>query len=290
MTDHPLLKPLENIARALNLSTGQDVPVCADLAAGDCFVWEGRRYTLRPAVLHALPPEMLVGLDGHAAKLLDNTLQFARGYSANNALLWGARGMGKSSLVRSVFARARQEQSKPLHLIEISRDELSTLPDLLAYLAQHGPEKRFILYCDDLSFETGDTSFKNLKVVLEGGLSGPPANVLIYATSNRRHLMARDIRENEEAFALHGQESGEEKISLSDRFGLWLGFYGCDQPEYLEMVHNYARAYCIPVSESELECEALQWAQARGSRSGRVAWQFIKDLAGRHRIHITDID
>jgi hypothetical protein len=207
--------------------------------------------------------------------LLENTHRFAKGLPANNALLWGARGMGKSSLVKAVHAVV-----PGLTLIEIHREDIASVPHLLAHLRE-ARERRFILFCDDLSFEALDTSYKSLKAVLEGGIEGRPDNVLFYATSNRRHLMTREMIENERSTAIHPGEAVEEKLSLSDRFGLWIGFHNCSQDEYLAIVRAYAEHYRLPVENAKLRDEALAWALARGSRSGRVAWQYIQDLAGR---------
>jgi predicted AAA+ superfamily ATPase len=222
---------------------------------------------------------MLKGIDHVRDLLLRNTEQFARGHGANNALLWGARGMGKSSLVKAVHAAVNESGAQPLKLVEIHREDIETLPHLLALL--RAAPHRFLLFCDDLSFDSGDSSYKALKAVLEGGVEGRPANVLFYATSNRRHLMPREMIDNEQSTAINPGEAVEEKVSLSDRFGIWLGFHPCSQDDYLEMVRGYAREYALDVQPSELRAEALEWAQTRGSRSGRTAFQFILDLAGR---------
>jgi len=215
--------------------------------------------------------------------LLDNTRRFACGYAANNVLLWGARGMGKSSLVKSVqaFVNADPAITTPLKLVEIHREDIDGLPIVLKQLKQHNA--RFILFCDDLSFDHDDTSYKSLKAALEGGIEGRPDNVVFYATSNRRHLMPREMIDNERSSAINPSEAVEEKVSLSDRFGLWLGFHKCSQDDYLAMIHAYADHYGLKHEEggARLEHEALEWATTRGNRSGRVAWQFIQDLAGR---------
>jgi predicted AAA+ superfamily ATPase len=227
----------------------------------------------------SLPLHLLKGIDQARDTLFENTRRFAGGLPANNALLWGARGMGKSSLVKSIHAeinRARKPAAR-LVLVEIHREDIATLPSLLRLL--RGDRRRFLLYCDDLSFDKDDTSYKSLKAALEGGIEGRPANVLLYATSNRRHLMPRDMMENERSTAINPSEAVEEKVSLSDRFGLWLGFHNCGQEEYLAMVDGYAAHYGIALDD--LHASALAWAAARGSRSGRVAWQFIQDAAGR---------
>src|SRR6185503_10704471 len=217
---------------------------------------------------------------------------FARGLPANNALLWGARGMGKSSLVKAAHAEVRQElglgtKGKPdLKLVEIHREDIASLPACLAHL--RAAEGRFIVFCDDLSFDADDTSYKSLKAVLEGGIEGRPENVIFYATSNRRHLLPRDMMENERSTAINPGEAVEEKVSLSDRFGLWLGFHRCSQDEFLAMVEAYVSHYRIPVAPEQLRAEALEWATTRGSRSGRVAWQYVQDLAGRLRVPLVE--
>jgi hypothetical protein len=211
--------------------------------------------------------------------LLDNTLRFARGLPANNAMLWGARGMGKSSLVKAVCAVANVQQPGCLALVEIHREDVRSLPELLNVL--RGKARRCLILCDDLSFEREDSDYKALKSILEGGIEGRPDNVLFYATSNRRHLMPRDMIENERATAINPSEATEEKVSLSDRFGLWLGFHNCDQDTYFAMVDGYAASMRLPIDEASLHAQAVEWSMTRGSRSGRVAWQFIQDLAGR---------
>lgn len=226
----------------------------------------------------------LIGIDRAKETLLANTLQFARGYGANNALLWGARGMGKSSLVKAVHAEA-VAQGLPLVLVEIAREDLGSVGRLLAILGR-ASDRRFLLFSDDLSFSHDDTQYKSLKAVLDGGISGRPANVILYATSNRRHLMPRDMIDNERSTAIHPGEAVEEKVSLSDRFGLWLGFHPCSQDEYLAMVRGYCDAYDLPIGDEELRAEAVEWQATRGGRSGRVAWQFFTDLAGRHGIAV----
>jgi predicted AAA+ superfamily ATPase len=225
---------------------------------------------------------LLRGIDRVRDTLFDNTLRFAKGLPANNALLWGARGMGKSSLVKAVHAeiniRTGADQ-RPLKLIEIHREDIETLPDLMGLL--RGDPHRFVVFCDDLSFDADDTSYKSLKAVLEGGIEGRPDNVIFYATSNRRHLLPRDMMENERSTAINPGEAVEEKVSLSDRFGLWLGFHKCSQDEYLDMVFAYVDHLGLEVDRTRTRAEALEWATTRGARSGRTAWQFIQDLAGR---------
>ena len=224
---------------------------------------------------------LLCGIDRVRDLLVENTRRFARALPANNALLWGARGMGKSSLVKAAHAAINREPEVGgrLKLVEIHREDIEGLPALMSLLRE--APYRFIVFCDDLSFDAGDTSYKSLKAALEGGVEGRPANVLFYATSNRRHLMPRDMMENERGSAIIPGEAVEEKVSLSDRFGLWLGFHHCSQDDYLAMVMGYARHYRLDKPAHELEAEALEWATTRGARSGRAAWQFIQDLAGR---------
>lgn len=246
-----------------------------DFDCAEAFVWQAGPEAFWP-VSHVsrVAIGLLKGIDGPAQQLLENTRRFARGLPANNALLWGARGMGKSSLVKAAHG-----ETPGLKLIEIHREDIASLPGCLAHLkaAPH----RFIVFCDDLSFDNDDTSYKSLKAVLEGGIEGRPNNVLFYATSNRRHLMPRDMLENERSTAINPSEAVEEKVSLSDRFGLWLGFYNCSQDEYLGMVEAYAAHYGLTAGAEHLRSEALEWSMTRGARSGRVAWQFIQDLAGR---------
>jgi predicted AAA+ superfamily ATPase len=221
--------------------------------------------------------------------LVENTERFARGLPANNALLWGARGMGKSSLVKAAHASVNAGlggRSGTLKLIEIHREDIESLPDLMALL--RGSEYRFIVFCDDLSFDADDTTYKSLKAVLEGGIEGRPDNVILYATSNRRHLLSRDMMENERSTAINPGEAVEEKVSLSDRFGLWLGFHKCSQDEYLAMVEGYVAYWQIPLRGEDLRRDALEWATTRGARSGRVAWQYVQDLAGRLGVHLSE--
>ena len=252
-----------------------------DFDAAYAFVWRpDRGGTLVPVPQVSLVTlSLLRGID-HASKiLLDNTRQFAAGFPANNAMLWGARGMGKSSLVRAVHAAVLVEQPGSLALIEIFRGDIASLPCLLDRLRD--VPRRVLVFCDDLSFEREDADYKALKSVLDGGIAGRPVNVLFYATSNRRHLMPRDMIENEAATAISPGEATDEKVSLSDRFGLWLGFHSCDQATYLAMVEGYAAAYCVALETAQLRAQALTWAATRGARSGRVAWQFVQDLVGR---------
>jgi len=280
---------LTRIAEALErLAPGTDST--ADFGGADAFIWhaEGLRLVPVPRV-NKVEMSLLKGIDRMRDTLMENTERFARGLPANNALLWGARGMGKSSLVKAAHA-AVNGQSGPhkgkLKLIEIHREDIESLPVLMALLRDQ--PYRFIVFCDDLSFDGDDTSYKSLKAVLEGGIEGRPENVILYATSNRRHLMSRDMMENERSTAINPGEAVEEKVSLSDRFGLWLGFHRCSQDEFLAMVEGYVKHYRIPVKDDELRREALEWATTRGSRSGRVAWQFIQDLAGRLGVKLKD--
>jgi predicted AAA+ superfamily ATPase len=250
-------------------------------ANGVAFVWEpAQGGLLAVEKISSVPLALLKGIDAARDTLVENTRRFADGLSANNALLWGARGMGKSSLVKAVHFEVNRERkaNDRLVLIEIHREEITSLPLLLRIL--RGGARRFLLYCDDLSFDKDDTSYKSLNAALEGGLEGRPANVLFYATSNRRHLMPRDMMENERSTAINPSEAVEEKVSLSDRFGLWLGFHNCAQDEYLAMIEGYAAHYGLKIEKSELQRRALAWAAGRGARSGRVAWQFIQDLGG----------
>ena len=278
-----LTDTLRRIAEALERLSPR-VPSEPDLAAADAFVWhpDGRRLVPVPKV-NRVDMALLRGIDRVRDQLMDNTERFAKGLPANNALLWGARGMGKSSLVKASHAAINAARSKSgpgaLKLIEIHREDIESLPDLMTLL--RGNRVRVIVFCDDLSFDADDTTYKSLKAVLEGGIEGRPENVIFYATSNRRHLMPREMMENERSTAINPGEAVEEKVSLSDRFGLWLGFHRCSQDEYLSMVQGYVTYFKIPFKGEELEREALEWATTRGARSGRVAWQYVQDLAGR---------
>jgi predicted AAA+ superfamily ATPase len=261
-------------------------PAAPDFTAAEAFAWhpDGRRLVPVKRV-NRVEMSLLKGIDRVRDMLLENTERFAAGLPANNALLWGARGMGKSSLVKASHAAVNAAHGGALKLVEIHREDIESLPDLMA-LMREAPF-RFIVFCDDLSFEAEDTSYKSLKAVLEGGIEGRPDNVVFYATSNRRHLMARDMVENERATAINPGEAVEEKVSLSDRFGLWLGFHRCSQDEYLAMVQGYVAHYRIPLQGEALEREALEWATTRGARSGRVAWQFVQDVAGRLGVRLS---
>ncbi len=263
-------------------------PPGPDFAAAEAFVWhpEGRRLAAVRRV-NRVEMSLLKGIDRVRDLLVENTERFARGLPANNALLWGARGMGKSSLIKAAHAAVgAAHPTAGLKLIEIHREDIESLPELMGLLRH--TRQRFIVFCDDLSFEAEDTTYKALKTMLEGGIEGRPENIIFYATSNRRHLMARDIVENERATAINPGEAVEEKVSLSDRFGLWLGFHRCSQDEYLAMVEGYVGRYRIPLAGPELRREALEWATTRGARSGRVAWQYVQDLAGRLGVRIED--
>lgn len=269
---------LTRIADTLDNSAGRgDVYKPSDWGESTAWLWQSHTMSLKPIyVVDSLPLDLLVNVDEQAKTLLENSIQFAKGYAANNALLWGARGSGKSSLIKAIHNKLDDDPTLPLHLIEIYREDLNTLSPLLDILRSE-PKIRFILYCDDLSFDEYDSSYKSLKAVLDGGIEGRPDNVIIYATSNRRHLLPRNMIENESATAIHKSESVEEKVSLSDRFGLWLGFYSADQKTYLKMVKNYAKHYKLKFKEKD----ALEWAITRGHRSGRVAYQFIQHIAGQ---------
>jgi len=276
--DQELPALLTRIADALE-RLAPPVPHVADLSGADAFVWQAAQGRLAPiAEVARVDSELLRGIDRQKTLLIENTKRFAAGKPANNAMLWGARGMGKSSLVKAAHAEANRAILGSLALIEIHRDELASLSALLDQL--RAQPRRCVLFCDDLSFESEDAGYKALKSVLDGGIAGRPANVLFYATSNRRHLMPRDMIENERATAIHGGEAIEEKVSLSDRFGLWIGFHGCDQTIYHEMVRGYAKALRLGLPDEILIARANEWSITRGSRSGRVAWQFIQDLAG----------
>ena len=254
-------------------------PTIPDLHAADAFVWHADPPRLDPVALVArVDIGLLLGIERQKALLLANTRQFARGGSANNAMLWGARGTGKSSLVKAVHAEADRAQPGSLALIEIAREDIATMPVLLRLL--RGQRRRCLVFCDDLSFEREDADYKALKSVLDGGIEGRPENVLFYATSNRRHLMPRDMAENQQT-AISPTEATEEKVSLSDRFGLWIGFHNADQETFFAMVEGYAAALGLDMSPDALRAAANEWSVARGARSGRVAWQFVQDLAGR---------
>lgn len=283
-SDKALIERLERLASALERIAPPAVPA-PDFAAAEAFVWQASPEAFLPVpTVNRQPLALLKGIERAADQLLDNTRRFAHGLPANNALLWGARGMGKSSLVKAAHAEVRRSLAKSkckrdLKLVEIHREDIGSLPRCLAYM--RACPHRFIVFCDDLSFDRDDTSYKSLKAVLEGGIEGRPENVLFYATSNRRHLMPRDMMENERSTAINPSEAVEEKVSLSDRFGLWLGFHNGSQDQYLEMVRGYAAHHKLEIEDAELVAQALEWSMTRGGRSGRVAWQYIQDLAGR---------
>jgi uncharacterized protein len=279
MLDPALLPLLQRIADALERLAPSAAAV-NDLDAADAFVWHAEREWLEPVPsVNRVPLGLLRGIDRVRDILLENTERFAAGLPANNVLLWGARGTGKSALVKAAHAAVNEAKPRALALIEIHREDIPSLPRLLSLL--RGNQRRCLLFCDDLSFDTSDTSYKSLKAVLEGGIEGRPANVVLYATSNRRHLMPRDMIDNERSTAINPAEAVEEKVSLSDRFGLWLGFHNVDQETYQAIVRGYAEHFGLDVPEDERRAEAAEWAITRGARSGRVAWQFVQDLAGR---------
>ncbi len=274
---------IARIAAALERLSPAPAPA-PDFTAADAFVWQMNPDRLAPvARVSRIDLGLLVGVGGARDTLLANTLQFTRGLPANNALLWGARGMGKSSLVKAIHGEVLS-RGKRLKLVEILREDLPSVGRLLALLRQS--DERFVLFCDDLSFSHDDEHYKSLKAVLDGGIEGRPENVVLYATSNRRHLMPRDMIENERSSAINPSEAVEEKVSLSDRFGLWLGFHPCGQDAYLAMIRGYCAAYGVKINEEALRAEAIEWQATRGSRSGRVAWQYFTDLAGRHGVKI----
>ena len=275
--------PLDRIAAALERLSPPPAPA-PDLSAAPAFVWHPDPDRLEPVQrINRVDIDLLVGIDRARDTLLANTRRFAAGLPANNALLWGARGMGKSSLVKAVHGAVHAET--PLRLVEIQREDLPSIGRCLALL--RASAERFVLYCDDLSFSHDDAHYKSLKAVLDGGVEGRPDNVVLYATSNRRHLMPRDMIENERSSAISPSEAVEEKVSLSDRFGLWLGFHPCDQDQYLAMIRGYCEAWGLAIDDARLRAEAIEWQATRGSRSGRVAWQFFTDLAGREGIALT---
>ena len=274
------LEPLlERIADALDRLAPKPVDD-PELAGSDAFVWHSDPEGLEAIEkVNRIELTLLRGIEQQTEILYQNTLRFADGLPANNALLWGARGTGKSSLIKAVHARINEERDDLLALVEIHREDLPSLPRLLNVLKDSS--RRCVLFCDDLSFEVEDTTFKSLKAVLEGGIEGRPENIIFYATSNRRHLMPRDMIENERSSAIHTAEAVEEKVSLSDRFGLWLGFHPVKQDTFFEIIDGYADSFGLDIDKKTLRAEALEWSMTRGSRSGRVAWQFIQDLAGR---------
>lgn len=276
--------PMDRIAAALERMS--PAPLAApDFSEASAFVWHTAPDRLEPvAKVSRVDIALLLGVERSRDTLLTNTAQFAAGLPANNALLWGARGMGKSSLVKAVHG-ALQADFPDLKMVELQREDLPSVGRLLNLL--RGSSERFILFCDDLSFGHDDAHYKSLKAVLDGGIEGRPENVVLYATSNRRHLMPRDMIENERGSAINPAEAVEEKVSLSDRFGLWLGFHPCDQDQYLAMIRGYCDAHGVKISDGDLRAEAIEWQATRGSRSGRVAWQFFSDLAGRRGVALS---
>ena len=280
--DQDLKATLSRIAETLD-RLAPAKPASADIAAFEAYIWHaaGNRLEAVPRV-NRVDLDLLQGIDRQKATLLDNTRRFAKGLPANNALLWGARGAGKSSIVKATHAQVNRELGGPpglLALVEIHREDIPSLPALLARVRES--ERRFVVFCDDLSFDGHDAAYKSLKAVLDGGIEGRPENVLFYATSNRRHLMPRDMIDNERSTAINPSEAVEEKVSLSDRFGLWLGFHNADQDTFFAMIEGYARHYRLDVPVEELRRQAIEWSVTRGSRSGRVAWHFIQEVAGQ---------
>jgi predicted AAA+ superfamily ATPase len=283
--DKSLVDLVTRMAAALD-RLAPAVPEATDFGAADAFVWHWDRSALEPVPrVNRVALPLLKAIDQVRDILMENTKRFAAGLPANNALLWGARGMGKSSLVKAVHGEVAKHAKGRLKLVEIHREDIESLPRLMALLR---PEKqrRFIVFCDDLSFDAEDTSYKSLKAALEGGIEGRPDNMIFYATSNRRHILPRDMVENERSTAVNPHEAVQEKVSLSDRFGLWLGFHNCSQDDYLAMVVSYARHFKLEIAQAELSAMAIEWSATRGGRSGRVAWQFIQDLAGRMGVRL----
>ncbi len=277
---------LERIANALDRLAPPEKKI-DNLHKSEGFVYDSKTGLIRPIEgINRIPISLLQGIEPQKKLLLDNTLNFSQNLTANNALLWGARGTGKSSLVKAVHAEILlKTKSTHLKLVEIHREDISELPELL-YLLSQNKNFKFILLCDDLSFDAGENTYKSLKAALDGGIEGKPNNVIFYATSNRRHLMPRYMMENERSTAINPSESVEEKVSLSDRFGLWIGFHNMSQDTFLEIVYGYCDEFKISIDKNILKSEALEWSITRGARSGRVAWQFIQDLAGRNKIKI----
>jgi uncharacterized protein len=284
--DKSLVELMTRMAAALE-RLAPAVSEATDFRAADAFVWHWDRMALEPVPrVNRVALPLLKAIDQVRDILMENTKRFAAGLPANNALLWGARGMGKSSLVKAVHGEVAKHAKGRLKLVEIHREDIESLPRLMALLRPE-KERRFIVFCDDLSFDAEDTSYKSLKAALEGGIEGRPDNMIFYATSNRRHILPRDMVENERSTAVNPHEAVQEKVSLSDRFGLWLGFHNCSQDDYLAMVASYARHFNLEIPPEELSAMAIEWSATRGSRSGRVAWQFIQDLAGRMGVHLS---
>ncbi|MBT3989921.1 MAG: ATP-binding protein [Rhodospirillaceae bacterium] len=284
MSKHDLEPLLTRIADALD-RLAPPAAKSHSMEGADAFVWHSNPEQLEPIhKVNRIELDLLQGIEQQIGILRDNTERFANGFPANNALLWGARGTGKSSLVKALHAEINEKKAGCLALVEIHREDIPTLPRLLHVLAK--TDRRCLLFCDDLSFEMEDATFKSLKAVLEGGIEGRPENIIFYATSNRRHLMPRDMIENERSNAIHTAEAVEEKVSLSDRFGLWLGFHPVKQDTFFEIIDGYVERYGLKIDQKQLHAEALEWSMTRGSRSGRVAYQYIQDLAGRLGKHI----
>jgi uncharacterized protein len=293
MPDQPApldLQTLHRIADALE-RLAPPKRAAIDFKSADAYIWYTDARGLQPVPrVNRVDMSLLKGIDRMRDTLIENTERFARGLPANNALLWGARGMGKSSLVKAAHASVNASlgpKAGILKLVEIHREDIESLPELMTIM-RNAAGYRFLVFCDDLSFDADDTSYKSLKAVLEGGIEGRPDNVILYATSNRRHLLARDMIENERSTGINPGEAVEEKVSLSDRFGLWLGFHRCSQDEFLDMVRGYTRYFGVPLDDDTLRREALEWATTRGSRSGRVAWQYVQDAAGRLGVELTE--
>lgn len=279
MADKDLQQLLERIADALE-RLAPPPPADFNLEKADAFVWQQNPEALVPIYeVNRLDLDLLLGIQLQRDILVGNTRRFAEGLPANNALLWGARGTGKSSLVKAVHAEVNETAADKLAIVEIHREDIASLPRLLNVLRESS--RRCILFCDDLSFDGSDTSFKSLKAILEGGIEGRPPNIIFYATSNRRHLLSREMIENERSTAINPGEAVEEKVSLSDRFGLWLGFHPLTQDTFFDIIDGYVKHFGLDIDRELLRKEALEWSMTRGSRSGRVAWQFIQDLAGR---------
>ena len=285
MDNQILLEKLDQVISALN-RLGPAKPSEPDFSSASAFIWHANGSHLQPVPkVNRIDMSLLHGIDRMRDTLIANTRRFAEALPANNALLWGARGMGKSSLVKAVHALVGADTDDVLKLIEIHREDIESLPELMTLLRAEA-KLRFIVFCDDLSFDAQDTSYKSLKAALEGGIEGRPENMIFYATSNRRHLLPRDMMENERSTAINPSEAVQEKVSLSDRFGLWLGFHNCSQSEFLEMVKGYATHYKLDHPWDDIRAEAIEWSATRGARSGRVAWQYIQDLAGRLGVRI----
>ena len=284
--NNQILSVLERATKALEKISKLNNANKIKISDANGYLWSSESFELIPIKnINAIDIHLLKGIDHTKSILIENTSQFSDGYPANNVLLWGARGMGKSSLVKSVHkVISSKSKNNRLILIEIFRDDIKTLPVLMSQLNNF--KHRFIIFCDDLSFDNNENNYKSLKTILDGGITERTENIIFYATSNRRHLMPRSMIENEKSTAISPSESAEEKISLSDRFGLWLGFYQCSQDEYLSMIQSYASYFNLEIKDNELKELAIEWSVTRGSRSGRVAWQFIQDMAGKLKTKI----